>query len=112
MLPICTQNVAESKGDAGVGHPFLLGGLMRSKFILLFVAILLSIANISHAQRITGAIKGDVSDEEGGPLPGVSVTLSGQALIGGPQVTTTNETGGYRFPALPPGSYTITFEMA
>ena len=84
---------------------------MSKKCCLLFLAFLLLISSITHAQRITGAIKGNVLDDEGGPLPGVSVTIRGESLIGGPQVATTNESGGYRFPSLPPGSYNLTFEM-
>ena len=85
---------------------------MSKKCCLLFLAFLLLISSITHAQRITGAIKGNVLDDEGGPLPGVSVTIRGESLIGGPQVATTNESGGYRFPSLPPGSYNLTFEMS
>ena len=85
---------------------------MRTKSTLFTLFFLLLIATITHAQRITGSIKGDVKDEEGGPLPGVTVTLKGEAVMGGPQVVTTNESGGYRYPSLPPGTYTITFEMS
>ncbi len=84
---------------------------MRTKLILVVVSFLLLLANISHAQRVTGSIKGQVSDDEGGALPGVTVTLQSEALIGGPQTTTTNADGGYRFPGLPPGAYNVTFEM-
>ena len=86
--------------------------MRTTKLALLFVFILLSVANISNAQRITGSIRGEVSDEEGGPLPGVIVTLQSEALIGGPQTTTTSAEGSYRFPSLPPGAYTLTFEMS
>lgn len=85
---------------------------MKTKLILLLVTLLISVANISNAQRITGAIRGQVSDDEGGPLPGVTITLTSEALIGGPQTTTSSEDGGYRFAGLPPGSYNLTFEMA
>ncbi len=84
---------------------------MRIKHTFLFLLLLLLISSVAQAQRVTGAIKGTVSDEEGGPLPGASVTLTGEALIGGPQVATTSADGGYRFPGLPPGAYSISFDM-
>ncbi len=58
----------------------------------------------------TGTIQGRVTDASGGVLPGVTVTASSPALMG-VQTGVTNETGGYRFPALPPGTYAISFEL-
>ncbi len=58
----------------------------------------------------TGTIQGRVSDTQGAVLPGVTVTATSPALIG-QQTTVTSETGNYRFPAVPPGTYTLTFEL-
>src|SRR5688572_21282957 len=44
---------------------------------------------------------------KGGALPGATVRVGSEALIGGPQVVTTNEKGQPRFPALPPGLYVL-----
>ncbi|MEW6320849.1 MAG: TonB-dependent receptor [Acidobacteriota bacterium] len=63
------------------------------------------------AQRTTGALFGTVTDSSGAVLPGVTVTLTGAAVQGTP-TTVTSETGVYRFPALPPGTYTLTFELS
>jgi outer membrane receptor protein involved in Fe transport len=84
---------------------------MRTKYTFLFVLLTFFISTSAFAQRVTGSIKGNVADDEGGPLPGVNITLKSEALIGGPQINTSNNDGGYRFPGLPPGSYTITFEL-
>jgi len=59
----------------------------------------------------TGTIQGRVSDSQGAVLPGVTVTATGPALIT-PQTTVTSETGNYRFPAVPPGSYSVSYELA
>jgi hypothetical protein len=59
----------------------------------------------------TGTIQGRVSDAQGAVLPGVTVTATSPALIQ-PQTTVTSETGNYRFPAVPPGMYEISFELA
>ena len=62
------------------------------------------------AQRTTGTIFGTVTDESGGVLPGVTVTLTSVAVPGTPS-TVTSETGAYRFLSLPPGSYDLTFAL-
>jgi hypothetical protein len=59
----------------------------------------------------TGTIQGRVSDSQGAVLPGVTVTANSPALIQ-PQTTVTSETGNYRFPAVPPGTYELTYELA
>src|SRR4029450_10835058 len=52
----------------------------------------------------TGTIQGRVTDAQGAVLPGVTVTATSPALIQ-PQTTVTSETGNYRFPAVPPRTY-------
>ncbi len=59
----------------------------------------------------TGTIQGRVTDAQGAVLPGVTVTATSPALIT-PQTTVTSETGNYRFPAVPPGTYSVSYELA
>ncbi len=59
----------------------------------------------------TGTIQGRVSDSQGAVLPGVTVTATSPALIQ-PQTTVTSETGNYRFPAVPPGTFSVSYELA
>jgi len=59
----------------------------------------------------TGTIQGRVTDAQGAVLPGVTVTATSPAALGA-QTTVTSETGNYRFPALPPGVYAISYELA
>jgi hypothetical protein len=63
------------------------------------------------AQIPTGSITGTVTDPSGAVLPGVTVSLSGERLIGGVQALSTDTTGTYRFDRLPPGMYTIKAEL-
>ncbi|MDP2321768.1 MAG: TonB-dependent receptor [Acidobacteriota bacterium] len=63
------------------------------------------------AQSLTGSIVGVVSDSSGGRLPGVTITLTGPALIGSQTFVSTAE-GEFRFPAVPPGTYTVAFSLA
>src|SRR5829696_7703334 len=59
----------------------------------------------------TGTIQGRVTDSQGAVLPGVTVTATSVALIQ-PQTTITSETGNYRFPAVPPGAYELSYELS
>ena len=63
------------------------------------------------AQQQTGEIYGRAADNSGAVLPGVTVTVAGPALIQ-PRVAVTSETGTYRVPELPIGTYSVTFELA
>ncbi len=58
----------------------------------------------------SGSIFGKVSDSSGAVLPGVTVNLSSPSLLGTP-VAVTNAQGTYRFPSLPPGNFTLRFEL-
>jgi len=82
----------------------------RLSFLFLIAAALVS-ALPAFAQTVTGTIIGRVIDDSGGVLPGVTVTIASPQLIGGMQSRATSGTGEYRFPALPPGTYTVTFEL-
>jgi hypothetical protein len=81
---------------------------MRSTSALALVFVLM--ASSALAQRTTGEIVGRVLDESGSVLPGVTVTLRGAGVPGAPTVVTT-ETGAYRFPLLPPGSYDVEYTL-
>jgi outer membrane receptor protein involved in Fe transport len=79
----------------------------RQRTCFLAVALLL-LASFAGAQTLTGVIEGRVTDEQGGALPGVNVTLAGKT---GTRSTVTDAQGSYRFPALDPGSYEVRAEM-
>jgi len=86
---------------------------MRERFgsVALVAALVLSMALSAGAQELRGRITGVVTDNTGAVLPGVTVTAAGPALIQA-QTTVTGGDGTYRYPALPPGLYTVTFELA
>ncbi len=78
--------------------------LMKAFTLLLLVAIAVPVA----AQSLTGVITGTVKDEQGGALPGVTVTLEGKM---GTKTTVTGASGTYRFVALDPGTYSVQTQM-
>ena len=67
-----------------------------------------AIAQIGQTATLTGSI----TDASGAVLPGVTVTVSGEALIGGTRSSVTDANGVYRFPALPPGNYKLNAELS
>jgi outer membrane receptor protein involved in Fe transport len=74
---------------------------------------MLVLANGADAQTVsstTGAIDGRVTDASNAVLPGVTVTLTGAALMGS-RNTVTSDTGTFRFISIAPGLYTVTFEL-
>ena len=78
--------------------------------VLCLCVTLLATAAPTFAQEFRGRINGIVTDNTGAVLPGVTVTASSPALIQ-PQVQVTGGDGGFRFLALPPGVYSIDFEL-
>jgi len=82
----------KSKGALAVAVAFCLSAITASAQI-----------NPSH---LTGTVK----DSQGAVLPGATVTATSPALLG-TQTVTSEANGDYRFPNLPSGVYTITFEL-
>jgi hypothetical protein len=86
-----------------------------SKFIkvtFVTVLILALMPWLAQAQvERTGSLEGRVTDTDGLPLPGVTVTINSEALIRGDLGTQTSQNGRYRFLSLPPGLYQIRFEL-
>lgn len=66
---------------------------------------------VAQTGQMFGELVGKVVDDQGGALPGVTVTLTGPAVMGAPTATT-GATGQYRFPAVNSGTYTLKFELA
>jgi hypothetical protein len=78
--------------------------------VLAFVGILASPVSVA-AQATQGSIIGVVTDTSGAVLPGVTVIATGPALQVPQLEAVTNERGEYRISPLPPGAYSLTFEL-
>jgi len=83
-----------------------------SKFRPLFFAFLgvFLIGGMLLAQAPTGRIIGTVLDDQGIPLPGVTIEATSPKLMGVSAVLT-DESGVYRIFALPPGVYQIKYTL-
>ncbi len=82
---------------------------MRLRVAVLAVVAVCCLAAPGFAQP-TGEIYGKVTDQSGGLLPGVTVTVHSTVLLQ-PQTATTTATGTFRFPLLPIGLYSVKFEL-
>ena len=81
-------------------------------FALVFAFVLvLGGFGVPALAQTTGDIEGRVLDGNGAPLPGVSIEVKSPALQGG-RAQVTDAQGRYRFPAVPPGVYSITGSLA
>jgi hypothetical protein len=76
--------------------------------ILLGLAMLLMVPAATSAQS---AIVGLLTDDSGGVLPGVSVEVTSPVMIEGSKSTVTDSQGRYRFEAMRPGTYKLTFSL-
>ncbi len=85
-------------------------GIVRRGVGCAAITVLLA-APAAIAQVQTGSITGIVTDASSAVLPGVTVTLTGEKLIGGAATQITEATGAYRFDRLPPGTYVVKFEL-
>lgn len=81
---------------------------MSSRFKVLTLVATLVCAMTAVAQTTT-SLTGIVTTD-GAPLPGVTVTISSPSMQG-TRTAVTGDAGGYSFPALPPGTYRVRFEL-
>src|SRR5581483_6559245 len=58
----------------------------------------------------TGVIEGTITDEQGGVMPGVSVTLR-NVETGAERTVVTEADGRYRFPGLQSGTYNVNTSL-
>ncbi len=70
----------------------------------------MSVPAFAQSQAANGAIEGTVIDASGGVLPGVTVTIT-NIDTGTERVVVTNESGLFRAPLLPLGTYNVVAEL-
>ena len=81
--------------------------------VTLFASVLLLTLTVSAFGQgeQSGAIHGRLSTSDGLALPGATVTVVSPSLQG-MRTTVADVNGVYTIPGLPPGDYTVRFEMA
>jgi hypothetical protein len=82
--------------------------ILRWTIALLAIALAAAPVLAQYGQS-TGGIQGRVTDESGGALPGVQVTVRGP---GAPKTVYTDARGEFRITNLDPGTYTLALTLA
>ncbi len=85
--------------------------MTKKKLLLLSTAaLLLALAPAAIGQEVAGSVAGIVTDSEGTALPGATATLKGSGFPAGTEAFT-QEKGRFRFPAVPPGNYSLRVSL-
>jgi carboxypeptidase family protein/TonB-dependent receptor-like protein len=100
-----SEALAEKASDRGES--------MRLRISVVLVAALLVLVcgGALWSQTVQGVITGTVTDPTGAVVPGATVTIT-NAGTNISQSTTTGSDGSYRFPLVPPGTYTVDVKAA
>jgi hypothetical protein len=80
-----------------------------ARWAIALLAIALAVPAFGQYGSSTGAIQGRVTDEQGGVLPGVQVTIRGP---GAAQTVYSDARGEFRAVQLDPGTYTLTLSLS
>src|SRR4030095_8219054 len=83
---------------------------MTRTFVVPLIACSLFLSHSASAQTGDGSLRGYVKDQQGGVLPGVTVTATSPALLA-PVVAVSDTAGYYRVNNLPPGTYALSAEL-
>src|ERR1700674_1607929 len=90
----------------------LLGRSGLRRHILVLAILIVPPAGLATAGQETAGIIGQVTDESGGVLPGVTVTATGPALQVPDVTTVTDERGEYRLTPLPIGTFEVVYSLS
>jgi len=80
-------------------------------FIALATVLLAVLVTGSAVAQTTGGIAGTVTDNSGAPLPGVAIEIKSPSLLG-TRTVVSDARGSFRFPAIPPGAYTLSAALS
>ena len=81
--------------------------MLKRSFVALLGVAVLALPGAALAQSVTG----QVTDNTGGVLPGVTVEASSEALIEGSRIAITDGQGRYNIVALAVGTYSVAFTL-
>ena len=85
---------------------------MQKRLVSLLILLgALSASYVTASAQVTGAIKGQITDQQGSVVPGAPLTLTSPDLQGQRTVVSDSE-GNYIFIGLPPGVYKISVNKA
>jgi len=88
--------------------------MFRGKEMYRFVLVLsvaILIATAAMAQVTTGRLIGTITDQNAVPLPGVTVTVNSESLLGGQRSAVSDAAGEFSILGLPVGIYTVNASL-
>jgi len=80
-------------------------------FTYVLIGLLLLVPAFASAQQFTGNLRGAIRDQDGGVLPGTTVTLT-NVETSVARTSITNERGEYVFASIAPGRYDLMVNLA
>jgi Carboxypeptidase regulatory-like domain/TonB-dependent Receptor Plug Domain len=84
---------------------------MKRLLSVILLMLVGALAPSASAQIAGGNIYGTVTDQSGGVLPGVEVTLASVSIGGQPRTTVTDSSGQFRFLNLDAGTYKVSTNL-
>src|SRR5260370_3222412 len=84
---------------------------VRTFFVLIAVILIVAGSEVTWSQTVQGVVTGTITDPTGAVVPGATVTITNVGTNIS-QTTKTGSDGSYRFPLVPPGTYTIEIKAA
>ena len=90
-------------------HLYVVAKHVRLAIVLAVMVV--SAAGVASAQRQEAEIVGQITDESGAIMPGVSVTARGASLQLGEMTSVSDSRGEYRLTRLPIGSYEVVYAL-
>jgi len=78
-------------------------------WLLVLFVLFVGLAGVAHAQS-TGALRGTITDAQGGATPGVTIVVRNTAT-GVERTVVSDSSGSYEAAALPPGAYRIEAQL-
>ena len=83
--------------------------LCTARIFVLLIAVFLCTCGFVFSQETTGSLSGEVKEENGSPLPGVTISLIGER---GTKTSYTGADGKYTFSDLQPALYDVSAELS
>ncbi|MDP2914866.1 MAG: TonB-dependent receptor [Candidatus Aminicenantes bacterium] len=85
--------------------------MLHRRFLIVVLFLLVFSFNANAQIILTGTLSGFIQEKDGNALPRVTITIVSPALIVPQMTLVTGDKGFYRFPALAPGLYKMTFTL-
>src|ERR1700693_751050 len=108
---VCGWNKSPAKNSRRVAAAARLVKLWHLGMAVLLATILLGFSAPVVGQAVNATLLGTVTDSSGAAVANVKMTIT-ETNTGISRTSQTNESGNYVLPDLPPGTYTVTAELA